>query len=660
MADEQTPEPKDELLELPTQIAPEEKKEEVIPEAPFATEPEELIDPQVFWDNITSQTTATVHSSSGKPIKGLYAADQVNEVVPFTGSIAFNAFPDAGRSFDGDVKLLFAPADDKEAPKVSLILRAGGIMEAIAKAIKKYNKPGKEGRALMDKAIAGVPAHLPEIFEIVFKAIKEKSGDLEWTTRSKAAGGESTPLVELIYSGVDDQDLDPMLHTAFDGKKAEIKAAAEKILGSGKKEKKRKEPAFVKQDALVRKFVETLPKDRFKPLEGRMMSATLPLEEVESLGGKELADAIRSTPKSGAFDWQENGDGKTFWYLYDPKSNTVTIENKSLTDKMVMERIQKIWGTQGGGPPQDMYEKIADAYKVTTDGVRDWFKKLIERLSPEKKEKVEEILDLKEGIKKVAYPDSQWAGPSLDQVGALVGAAQAQWASELAGSLAAKFDYISFPKMEGGPNELKKLATLPLSPEQIARVERNRAPAMEIMKQMYGSRPAYESEDFALQAPQREELERLAEDTLLELAEATPSSMSDEEFLKELKHELMKLISKIHTQPHSHWPSSKANPEDALQGDNPSFDTVTEAPQEVEMYKTALMTEEDAVQVIPGHPDVPRQFQGQIGKVRDVKGDIWMCPEHGPEPFIRYLIEMGNGELHWFREDEIREAGSVN
>lgn len=65
--------------------------------------------------------------------------------------------------------------------------------------------------------------------------------------------------------------------------------------------------------------------------------------------------------------------------------------------------------------------------------------------------------EVHQGFEKKAYGDT-WAGPSLDQVGALIGDYEAKWASEIAANLAGKFDYISFPKMDGGPETMRKIA----------------------------------------------------------------------------------------------------------------------------------------------------------------------------------------------------------
>lgn len=662
MADEQNPpEQADDLLEPPV-LAPvdEEKKEETPSIEPFVKEPEQIMDPEVFWSNIDSQTRAVVNTASGKPIKALYAPESSTGPITFSGAVSFAAFPDSGRPFNGHIKLL--PGSDEKKPKVSLVLECGGIMEAVARAIKRYNEPGPEGRILMQKAREGVEPNLVTVFEHVFNAIKEKSPELQWSHLPKSYGGGGIPLVELIYNGIDDKDLDWTLRSAFDNKKSEIRAAAEAILPS--EEKEDTSPAGYRlREATIRKFISSIPEEKFKPTPQRtMMVAVMTIEEAESIGGKEAADIIRNTPKvKNLAGWHEDSDGHSYWYRYDPETKVVMAESKRITDQMLIRRLQGIWDDHYN-PGTSLFDNIAKAYDVSTESVKEWFKKFTEKLSPAKKEKVEEILKEKtDGVKKVGYPAQAWAGPILDQIGALVGDAEAAWASELAGNLAARFDYISYPRLEGGSSDLKKLATLPLTPEQIARVERFNVKAKQILAQLYASRPAYADEDAQLHQPEREDLTRLAEDVLLETVEAFPSSMSDNEFEKELKHALYSSVTKIHQHPYAHWPDTKSNPEDVLQSPTDPYDTVTEMPDfEESIQKKALLHEDDAVEVVTNHPDIPPQFYGLFGKIVDIQADFFMCPKHGPEPYIRYLVELQDGRTAWFRADQLNETGTTN
>lgn len=654
MPDEELPE-KEDILGPAIPLAQEPPKEKEPAGPTFKEELPEVPDLQTFWSSIASQVSVKVTSQIDPP-------EQFGETTSFTGNISFQDFKQSGHPFSGDAVLIHGLY--KDVPNASLVLPIGGILSAVATVVKEYTKRGEK----ISNVIRSAGEALPSIFEAVFKAIKDKSEKIHWSKKDPtwAGKGEPIPIVQYVYDAGLDKDLGVNLVSTFEGMKSAINEEAEKILkgGKGRSEKKEKSP-LLRNRYLLRDFViNKIPKDAFKPLEEHMY-ATLTMSEVEKLGGKEVVDILRATPAVGAHEFHETGDVHDFWYRYYPDKDKVLFENKRLTDKKVLERVQKIWENYGGGTPQDLFKAISGDKEVGQATVVKWFSDQIRNLTPDIQGKVMSLFGLgseksEEGIKKLAYPSQAWAGPSLDQVGTLVGDAQAKWASELAGSLAAKFDYISYPKLGGGPSDLKKLATLPLSPAQIARVERNRAPALKIMEELYGSRPAYDTEDFNLQMPLHEEMDRLAEDTLLELAESTPSSMPDEEFLKELRHELMKVISKVHAKPHTKWPSTKAGPEDALQGDNPSFNTVTEAPEEVEMHKTALMHEQDAVQVVPNHPDIPAEFYGRLGKIHDVKGDIYVCPEHGPEPFIRYLIELEGGYMMWFREDELMSAGSSN
>jgi hypothetical protein len=653
--------------------SPEPEKDKEAPAAPapaeeFKEETQPLMDPAEFWNNIDSEgmVKVTVHTADDKPIAALPSPDEVGGVVRYDGTIAFPRFPDAGKSFTGTVRLL--PGSTKETPFVSLTLQAGPIMEALASVISKYAKEGGgEARDRAREMMKGAHERLPSIFTHVFNAIKEKSEGLHWSGLTKPY--EPIPVVELIYSGIPG-DLNTTLSTAFAAKKIEIRDIGAKILTSGLKGGKKEKLKLIMPDRLriVDFVLKIIPKDKFTWVEGsRAMLATMSLATVEELGGKEIVDIIKATEAIGVMKFHEMAD-KYIWYRYFPERNLVVFENKELTDKHLIGDIQKIWRNYGGGTPQELFKAIAGDREVGVSSVVKWFTDIVNKLSPSVKDKAADALGLsgEEGIKKRAYPEIAWAGPSLDQVGALVGDAQAKWASELAGSLAARFDYISYPKLEGGPSDLKKLATLPLSEAQRARVEKYREPAVQLMKELYQSRPSYDidpetKEPVGYTTPATEELSMLAEDVLLQLVESTPSTLSHEEFLKELKHALMKAVTRIQMRPHGGaLPSSQVSPEDILQGDNPPINTVVETPVEMELTKTALLQEEDAIQVLPEAPGVPPQYFGKLGKVVDVKADLFMCPEHGPEPHIIYLIELEGGQHAWLREDQLRTVATTN
>ncbi len=645
MADEQAPDKKEPLLEDDAPSATEQPVEE--PAAPAPEVKEELPDItplETFWSGIDAQTSAKVVAPIDPP-------EKLGEAASFNGNLVFKDFPSSGHSFSGDAKLIQGLY--KDVPNGQLILPIGGILAALASVIKEYTKRGER----IGNVIRLAGEAMPTVFGHVFKAIKEQSDKIHWSKGDPK--WKSTPLVHYIVDEGLDKDLGVNLIATFEGMKSAINEEAVKILGGGKGDtsrKKAKDPFFADQETVRSFVVNDIPKEMFKQVPAGMF-ASLRMDEIEGMkNGAKVVASIKAA-KEG-----QGGDIEDFWFKYNPKTDVVIFENKRLSNQMYVDRLRKVYQKYESPNITELYNSIADKYDVSVDAVSDWFKSLLQKLTPDMRKKVEPIVAPKEGLKKLA--SQQWAGPSLEQVGGLVGDAQAKWASELAGNLAARFDYISFPKLEGGPSEIRKLATLPLSEEQIARVEKYRAKAASIMqelvKNIYDSNASGEEERSGFVSPGKEEVERLAEDVLLELVDQVPSTTPDDEFMKELKSKLYSVLKMVQKHPHSEWPSTKTGPEDVLQDSNVSFDPVSEAPEMAELNKTALLKDDDAVQVVPGNPNVPREFHGKMGKIVDVKADIGICPQHGPEPFIRYLVEFDKGQMGWFRDDEIRTVATTN
>jgi hypothetical protein len=283
------------------------------------------------------------------------------------------------------------------------------------------------------------------------------------------------------------------------------------------------------------------------------------------------------------------------------------------------------------------------------------------------------------GIKKLAYPNQAWAGPSLEQVGALVGPDKAMLASEWASSLADKLNYTSypptFPTLVGGPSDIKKLGALGLTDEQVERrnriIEKYREPATEMLHSLvtniYDSDVAGGGANAGPLNPDAEEIGQLAEDVLLEMFEELPTTVADEDFYKELKSRLFTTQKMIERHHNKKMPSNKSKFTDVMNTPTVPLDTgEIEDPinyLSATLHKKALQID-DAVQISPEFPR--REFAGRMGKVCDIKGDIYMCPEHGPEPLIHYLIDIGDGETHregtltWVVDGEFMPAGSTN
>ncbi len=647
MADEK-PEDKElhDLPELPG-LSPEEKGPGA--DAPaFEKEPQKMMDVMTFWNGVDAQTSATV-------VAPIDAPPNVLETMPFTGKIVFKEFPDTAHSFHGEAKRIHG--DNPDAPNVSLVLSISGILAAVADAIRKYTAKGEK----LGNVIRLAEGSLPLVFRHVFQAIREKSPDLYWTRGSaKEHGGKSIPLVSYVYDSNLDKDLGINLVSSFEGMRAKINEQAEEVLRTEKPRAEKPAPAFKKRQSTIRNFTNKIPKEKYKVIDNSMM-APLTMEEVQILGGDEVVESIKSLPEIGAMGWREETDGTSYWVRYNPSTNTVVFEDKQATDRMLLEKVQRMWKTYGTGTPQSLFAGIASQLGVDAAAVKEWFRKLFDKLTPEKREKVEEIFE-STGIKKIAYPDVPWAGPALTQVGNLVGDAQAKWASELAGNLASRLDYISFPKLEGSPSDLKKLATLPLTPSQSARVSQYNAKAKQILrrllKDLYMGVTEEEGTEFV--TPDDEEVDRLAEDILLEVVDSTPSAMSDEEFEQELTDRLFAAMKMAQKHPHAIWPSLKTGPEDALHDPQVSLHPTQETPELVGVQKKALQRD-DAIEIMP-HPHVHKVFHGKMGKVLDTVVDLFICPTHGPEPVVRYVVQLEGPkhEIISVTDDELRPAGSTN
>jgi len=85
-------------------------------------------------------------------------------------------------------------------------------------------------------------------------------------------------------------------------------------------------------------------------------------------------------------------------------------------------------------------------YRVLPDGRL----RIVDMIRMKKEEEEPPFWKRMLGVEKEATMDTgiKWAGPSFAQIAALIGTAEAKWASELVGALSAKFAY-SFPSMPG-------------------------------------------------------------------------------------------------------------------------------------------------------------------------------------------------------------------
>ena len=262
----------------------------------------------------------------------------------------------------------------------------------------------------------------------------------------------------------------------------------------------------------------------------------------------------------------------------------------------------------------------------------------------ERRSKLLEFQKLKareRGMRKVAYGQA-WAGPSLEQIGTLIGAADAAFASELAGALAAKFDYISFPPLEGSPLDLKKTARqTALSDEKRKWVEQRREKAIALAKKSL-PRLSEEAEMFLMEETPHEEEEYLlpqeeitliAEDALLELASTDGAEKMDEAtFEKELVSLLLKKREDIE--------KNKAAALPSLKGREPRVEEL--AP---EVYKVAHIGRKVKV-LRPEHKDASGEIEDMLFNVE--------VGDKGPEAVHLYLINLGGTNI-WCADGEIEE-----
>lgn len=196
------------------------------------------------------------------------------------------------------------------------------------------------------------------------------------------------------------------------------------------------------------------------------------------------------------------------------------------------------------------------------------------------------------GLSKKAYGDT-WAGPTLDQVGSLIGDYEAKWASELAANLAGKFDYIAFPSMEGGPETLKKIALrleemelLPLSEEQQAVATKHFPAAVKMVKAFLPSIDVYEHakrEDDDEPSQLVEGVHTLSDDQAKTIASLAllitvdkgakgiplPTTASDKEFMEALRSNIALITHEIKQKGYSGLPDEEAGPEDIYTTDIP-------------------------------------------------------------------------------------------
>lgn len=563
--------------------APVEKKpEEKAPEAPPSIQPqkEELpVQPEDFWKSL--------HVQAVIDIGPLDPPELIGKKETYTGRIAFRDLPAIAGTFEFDVDRVDPALVDgnPKVPNVSLTVHPQGILKTIGRAAdyfltKGFSAVGRGGISwfIDDSSFVG-------IFTNLFEAVKAKSNNLYWIhPPHKAYVVDFSDVKESADFG----SCSSTIIKKFQDEDSLIKREGDKTLKSHADKKKH----VVDNSGRVKmtSFVFNMPKDRFEVthvLGVPIMATTMKLEEFP----QDLQEYIKKNPKGS--------DNIVYSYTYDGK-DTVQLENRAMTDTHIIQNLYKIYKEQGvGDHPEDIYGDLAKQFGVPSQTIEDYLGRWVGHLTDKVKGTVQKILHMKpvqwmnmspeeiekrkaqqsweksQGIKKVADYGDPWPGPSLEEIGHLVGVPQAQWASELAGKLASDFGYISYPKMVGGPQGgmLEKLSTLPLSPAQREKAEKFRPEAIKMLKALvsnvYESDLAGEGEaaGFLLEPEQMaEEVGMMAEDALLDVAERLPSTVSDEDFRDALRDRMNEKAKMLFQHKNVALPSEQSSVEDIYHG----------------------------------------------------------------------------------------------
>ena len=557
------------FAETPTEkpAAPKPEVEEKIPSPPPVVAPARPvapITPEVFFSSLTDEISVKDISFPDAPEPG--------KTQPISGRVSSSHFAnDLGSgSFEG--KLVYVNperADDAVVTpgvtNVSLYLDPDGILRYIGAAadhfITKYGYVGKSIQELVEE----IPtAAFVGIFAKIFEALKAKSGTtIHWVHAHDEKGGHAYVVqMPSTYKAEGFGMCGRIIAAKFNQSRHEINEASNSILhGGGTRQKK--SPTNTIPRAQMLQFVYKLPEERFKVLHERgvpLMVTTLKLEDLP----ENLREYVQKTPKD---------ETSGFSYQYNPSSNEVRLENKGLTDRRL---ITDLYRTYKGHPEP-------------SKGLESQVAKYVAHLSDKVRDKVMRILHLKPSIEKVADYGDPWPGPSLEQIGHLVGTPQAQWASELAGKLAANFNYISYPIMVGEPKGgvLEKWALLPLSDEQRIRAEKYRPQAIEMLKALVSD--IYESDAMGegeatgfLMEPEQmaEEAGMMAEDALLDVTSELPSTVSEEDFLAALCERMHAKVRDLYQHQHTALPSEQSSPEDIYYGRPVSIENLEQVPIE--------------------------------------------------------------------------------
>lgn len=276
-----------------------------------------------------------------------------------------------------------------------------------------------------------------------------------------------------------------------------------------------------------------------------------------------------------------------------------------------------------------------------------------------------------------AYPSVSWAGPALDQVGNLVGGDMAQWASELAGQLAAKFDYISYPSLVGGPADLKKEAydyskkvgveQLALSPEEAKILEKFLPLAKKIaantLKNLYErSSVAGEKEGLIYLTP--DEIYEAAQDVLLEIVSSPDAFVSNDKMKLLLQEKMNALAASIQEEGRTALPSNKTGKEDLSKTVPMSLDEATseENPTPlVEVLEPALSSEcaADADQLfeigdkVKVSEDVAEHGEGKI--IERLESAHYCDRHHKSELIYVYHVEFPQGKTTWVTGEDLEK-----
>lgn len=517
-----------------------------------------------------------------------------------------------------------------------------------------------------------------EAFKLIFREVKKQDYTKKWIIPDPSEMGTR----DIDFIALEDDDAIPSdgwkdLPQAYKSVKVAIREAGESILTTSQRAPGRGGKAretLQADQAIIHQYVSQIPADRFSVVEGAIPRAlaSIPEEEVPA----EVKAAVENVyPASEGV--HHGQDEKFFQVWYVPAERKFLFENKRRTSEEIAKDLMKLYNKFPAPVSfQEFVRQLAHKAKTSDTTVVEWLGKKFKAMGDDFAQVFKKTL----GMTKLAYGVA-WAGPSLEQVGALVGNDQAAWASELAGQLAARFDYISYPSLEGGPSELTKVAydfqqldVLALSDAEKDMLSKYYEPALALAKNTLKSIFHADVEGQGLGSGllniSSDELQLVVNEILLDLVQYWPSTTPPEEFLQEVQSKLNSVLSSAYQKGYLALPSQRVNPEDVSGGRAIPFEQETDeeepltakVPTELLSHpecvgKHKVFKEGDTVHISIDADAVEPAALGKEGKVIERKDTFHQCPEHGPETVSVYLVEVAakeGTETVWVAAEDLK------